>query len=40
VAGMISAGQEHPLAQQVKLGPALHLAFDQLGPAHLPFDLS
>jgi hypothetical protein len=31
---------QHPLAQQLKAGPAIALALEQFEPVHLPFHLS
>ena len=31
-----SGGVEHPLSEQVQLGPTIHLAFEELEPRHLP----
>ena len=37
---MTSCRMQHLLAQQIKLGAAIHLALEQLEAIHLPFDLA
>ena len=34
-----SGGVEHPLSEQVYLGPSIHLAFEELEPGHLALRL-
>jgi hypothetical protein len=34
-----SGGMQCPAAQQIELGSAVHVAFEQLEPRDLPFDL-